>query len=79
MVWQIPRISISSPCPTSHLLISLFGTSQSDVEPMALRGRKQRKEEEVGVFAFEHEIDAEKDGRKDVEEMLIQSGSEPTR
>jgi hypothetical protein len=48
----------------------MFGTAQSDVKAMAWDGRKQRKEEEVCVFAFEHEVDAEKDSRKDVEEVF---------
>jgi hypothetical protein len=46
-----------------------FGFFEGVVEPVALRGGEEGEEEAVGVFAFEHEVDAEEGGGEDVEEV----------
>ncbi len=46
-----------------------FRPFEGVVETAALRGGEEGEEEAVGVFAFEHEIDAEKGGGEDVEEV----------
>jgi hypothetical protein len=51
-----------------------LGPFERAVEALALRGGKEREEEPVGVFALEHEVDAEEGGGNDVEEV-----SEPER
>ena len=45
------------------------------VEARALLIGKQGEEEAVGVFAFEHEVDAEEGGREDVEEVRKPRGA----
>jgi len=46
-----------------------FGAPEGVVETVALGGGEEREEETVGVFAFEHEVDAEEGGGDDVEEV----------
>ncbi len=52
--------------PFAHLP---FGSFEGAVEAGALIGGEEGEEEAVGVFAFEHEVDAEEDGGEDVEEV----------
>jgi hypothetical protein len=47
----------------------LFGYFEGAVKADALFATKEREEELVGVFAFEHEVDAEEDGGEDVEDV----------
>ena len=46
-----------------------FGALEGVVEAVALCGGEEGEEEAVGVFAFEHEVDAEEGGGQDVEEV----------
>ncbi len=46
-----------------------LGSLEGAVEAAALVGRNEGEEEAVGVFAFEHEVDAEEGGGEDVEEV----------
>ena len=46
-----------------------FGPLEGVVEAVALCGGEEGEEEAVGVFAFEHEVDAEEGGGEDVEEV----------
>jgi hypothetical protein len=52
----------------------MLGLFERGVETLALGGGEERKEKTVGEFAFEHEVDAEKDGGEDIEDV-----SEPER
>jgi hypothetical protein len=52
--------------PFAHLSLGSF---EGLVETAALIGGEEGEEEAVGVFAFEHEVDAEEDGGEDVEEV----------
>jgi hypothetical protein len=52
--------------PFADLALGLF---EGVVEAMALGGGEEGEKETVGVFAFEHEVDAEEGGGEDVEEV----------
>jgi hypothetical protein len=52
--------------PLAHLALGSF---EGGVEAAALVCREEGEEETVGVFAFEHEVDAKEDGGDDVEEV----------
>ncbi len=52
--------------PFAHLAL---GSLEGLVEADALVAGEEGEEEAVGVFAFEHEVDAEEDGGEDVEEV----------
>ena len=51
-----------------------LGSLEGAVEADALVGGEEGEEEAVGVFAFEHEVDAEEDGGEDVEEVREPEG-----
>ncbi len=52
--------------PFAHLA---FGSLEGAVEAASLLCGEEGEEEAVGVFAFEHEVDAEEEGGEDVEEV----------
>lgn len=52
--------------PFADLVLCSF---EGSVETLALRGGEEREEEFVGVFAFEHEVDAEEGGGEEVEDV----------
>lgn len=52
--------------PFAHLPLGSF---EGVVEAGALIGGEEGEEEAVGVFALEHEVDAEEDGGEDVEDV----------
>ncbi len=56
-----------------------LGSFQGVVEAVALLGGEEGEEEVVGVFAFEHEVDAEEGGGEDVEEVGEPEGREVKR
>src|ERR1700730_9987684 len=56
--------------PFAHLALGSFeGLVEAVALILALVGGEEREEEAVGVFAFEHEVDAEEGGGEDVEEV----------
>lgn len=62
--------------PFADLLVSMM---EGEVEALALGQGKEGEEEAIGFVAFEHEIDAEKGGGEDVEDVgepLGQGGDE---